>query len=165
MSRALLLLVVLAGVGLGLWDLLWRRVRRERPGGYCTDCGHAIASFDGLSACPACGTPGLLCAWSDQVDLSVNWHELRILVMWAENYAREHARDRSITTDTRKTVYAIARRLKAQHPDRAPLTFAEELGEVAGEYRMAVNDPELRRDIAEQTGREVDLFRREQDDA
>lgn len=123
----------------------------ERTGGYCTDCGHQVASFDGLNACPACGSTALPCAWADEVSVTVNWHALRVLIIWAENWQRERKLGRA--------VYAIAGRIRAQHPDRIPLTLAEELGEVAGQYPgMAVNDPRLRQDIAEQTGREVDLI-------
>lgn len=59
----------------------------------------------------------------------------------------------------RPVVYQIARRLARQHPGRAHLTFAGELGEVASEFEIRVTDPKLRQDIAEQTGREVGLYR------
>ena len=125
--------------------------------GFCTDCGTVLESFDGLDRCPACGTTGLPCASGDQVSVSVNWHELRILVMWAENWARQHKG--CTETDMSRTVYGIARRLRAQHPERIPLTLAEEMGEIAAEHEMGVTDPKLRQDIAEQTGREVRLER------
>ena len=83
--------------------------------------------------------------------VSVNWHELRILCIWAENWQRERM------TDTR-TVYAIADRLAQQHPERMPLTLAREIGELADHFPgVQVSDPRLRQDIAEQTGHEVDL--------
>lgn len=123
----------------------------EREGGYCTECGHEVETFDGLNACPACGSTSLPCAWADEVTVTVNWHALRVLVMWAENWQRARGLGR--------VVYAIARRLKTQHPDRLPLTLADELGDVAREFPgMAVNDPKVRQDVAEQTGREIDLI-------
>lgn len=82
--------------------------------------------------------------------VSVNWQELRVLVMWAEGWERAHSLGR--------TVYAIARRLRDQHPENGPLTLAEEIGEIAGEYDVSVSDADLRRDIAEQTGEEVGLI-------
>lgn len=120
--------------------------------GFCTECGARVASFEGLSACPACGTDSVPCRDADQVTVQVNWHELRLLCIWAENWQR-----RAVTTT--RVVYSIAKRLRRQHPNRSPLTLAEELGEVAGEFQTSVSDPKLRRDIAEQTGRETGLFR------
>lgn len=134
------------------------KVSAERSGGFCIDCGSEVESFDGLDACLFCNTQSVPCAWSDQVNVSVNWQELRVLVIWAENWARAHA---DSTPTMRRTVYRIAQRLRGQHPERGPLTLAEELGDLAGEYRLQVNDPRLRQDIAEQTGREVDIVRRE----
>lgn len=118
-------------------------------GGFCTDCGHKIASFDGLNGCPACDSRGIPCASENQVSVSVNWHELRILVIWAENWQRRHTLGR--------TVYAIAKRIESQHPEQPCLTLASELGEIAKKYDMQVTDPALRRDIAEQTGEEPGL--------
>ena len=122
-----------------------------RPGGYCTLCGHEIASFDGLRACPACGSTAVPCSWADQVDISVNWHELRILVMWAEMWARTGGME----VGHRRLVGRIARTLRAQHPDRSPLTLAGEVGDLAKEYRVETTDPKLRQDVAEQEGREI----------
>jgi hypothetical protein len=123
-----------------------------RDGGYCIECGHEVDTFDGLDSCPACGSTSIPCAWSNEVTITVNWHALRILVIWAENWQRAKTQSR--------TVYSIAKRIKAQHPDLGPLTLAEELGEVAEKFPgVAVNQPDLRRDIAEQTGHEVNLIR------
>lgn len=113
--------------------------------GFCTECGERIASFEGLSSCPFCGTRGVPCEDKDQVLVSANWHELRILVIWAENWSREH--------DLGKTVASIARRLEDQHPDRAlqlPLTFAGELRQIADRYPgTTTSDPNLNADIEE----------------
>jgi hypothetical protein len=136
----------------------------ERAGGFCTECGHEVEGFEGLDRCPACGSVGVPCAWSQQVNLSVNWHELRVLVIWAENWARHHKRsDPSLS----RTVYSIAARLQRQYPGRTPLTLAGELGQLAEEFPGAgTNDARLRQDIAEQTGHEIDLIRkpRKEDD-
>lgn len=121
-------------------------------GGFCTECDARVASFEGLDCCPACGTHSLPCPDDHQVTVSINWQELQVLVIWAENWQRQCRLGR--------TVYAIARRLQAQRPDRGPLTLAGQLGELAAQYPDAqVNDPELRQDIAEQTGQELGLVR------
>lgn len=118
-------------------------------GGFCVNCGHRVESFDGLSACPKCGSTGVPCPDDSQVTVSVNWQELRVLGIWAENYQR--------TLKDGGPVYAIAKRLEAQHPTRAPLTLAGELGQLAKEYDISVSSPELRQDIAAQTGEETGL--------
>ena len=117
--------------------------------GFCTDCGTRIASFDGLSCCPTCGSTGVPCADANQVSVTVNWHELRVLCIWAENWQREK--------NLGRVIYAIAKRLQRQHPNQSPLTRAAEIGEIADKYDVGVTSADLRRDIAEQTGREVRL--------
>lgn len=129
------------------------RFRKKTEGGFCTHCGHEVSSFVGLNGCPACGSTGVPCAYRDQVDVSINWHELRILVIWAENYQR------SLKEVGNRAVYAIARRLQAQHPDKPALSLAAEIGEIAKRYETSVTDPALRRDIAEQMGEETGLIR------
>jgi hypothetical protein len=72
--------------------------------------------------------------------------------MWAEFWQRHKQLGR--------TVYSIAKRLSAQHPTLAadyPLTFAEELGQVAKNYSIVTNSAALRQDVAEQTGMEIGL--------
>ncbi len=121
-------------------------------GGFCTDCGHKVATFEGLNGCPSCGSRGAPCSDAEQVTVSINWHELRILAIWAENWQRDRVK-------TSKVVYAIAARLAAQHPGRTPLTLAGELGEVSKQFGgLSVSQPGLRQDIAEQTGQETGLI-------
>lgn len=119
-------------------------------GGFCTDCGFRIESFEGLSACPSCGTTGMPSPDEWQVTVTINWHELRILAIWAENWQREHV-------SNAKVVYAITDRLQAQQPELPPLTLVGEIGEIAKAFKVEVSDQRLRQDIAEQTGQEVGL--------
>jgi predicted nucleic acid-binding Zn-ribbon protein len=119
-------------------------------GGFCTDCGARVESFEGLKGCPSCGTSNIPCLGDEQVNVSVNWHELHVLCVWAENWQRQNQLGR--------TVYAIAKRLHDQHPDRGPLTLAGELGEIAKAHEISVSSADLRRDIAEQTGEETGLI-------
>lgn len=118
--------------------------------GFCIQCGTRFESFDGLDCCPACGTQSIPCSDDNQVTISVNLQELRVLVMWAENWQRER--------NLGRTVYAIARRIRAQYSQDIPLTLADGLGEIASLHNVSVSDPALRRDIAEQTGEETGLF-------
>lgn len=86
--------------------------------GFCTTCGYQITSFDGLTCCPNCGSTGVPCAAEDQVTVSVNVHELRLLCIWAENWGQK--------IETPDVVYGIAARLRKQIPDGTPLTMADE---------------------------------------
>jgi hypothetical protein len=111
----------------------------ERPGGFCTDCGHEVTTFEGLGGCPNCNTTGLPCAWRDQVTVTVNWHELRVLGIWAENYGRSISKS--------ATIMAITKRLQAQHPGRVPLTLAGELKDLRKHYHATTTDGDLNEDI------------------
>lgn len=75
--------------------------------GFCTRCNFQIKSFDGLSKCPNCDTEQFPCSYANQVKVSVNTHELRILCMWAENWALQSEAEENV-------VYAIALRLLRQ---------------------------------------------------
>lgn len=112
------------------------------PAGYCTDCGVSVASFDGLSQCPNCGSKGLPCDHASDVLVRLNWHELRLLIMWAERWA---LMPRANENPFGQTVYSIAERIAEQYPEKAkdcPLTLAGEIGQVrdAG-YKIQTNFP------------------------
>lgn len=90
--------------------------------GFCTLCGFQVESFEGLTECPNCGTDGVPCHNDNQVTVSINTHELRLLCIWAENWAGQ-------TEAPVDVVYAIAARLRKQLPkdkQDLPLTMADE---------------------------------------
>lgn len=99
-------------------------------GGFCTDCGLAVDSFEGLNRCPNCGSTSIPCSYDNQVTISVNWQELRILVMWAEKFAHANLGGAGL-------IYSIAGRIEQQHEARAiimPLTLAGEIGQIQDMY-------------------------------
>lgn len=106
----------------------------EKPAGFCTLCGVDILSFKYLSDCPNCGTTNQPCGIENQVNVSINWHELRVLCMWAERWAAEKKLG--------NVVYSIAERLAKQFPERTPLTIAGEIGQLkdAG-HKVETNFP------------------------
>ena len=114
----------------------------ELNGGvWCTLCGvhvsHVELEAHGQPSCPQCGDAGVPCNPSDDVTVQVNWHELRILTIFAMHHAH------SLTDiGPRRAVTAICQRLAKQYPDKAPLTMAGEfkqLKEISG-----VTDLEVR---------------------
>ena len=94
----------------------------------CTDCGVTFdyAKLAGATCCPNCNSTSVPCDVALDVTVTLNWHELRILCIWAENYGH--------TIKKQGTIYSIAARLeeKARKPGMAPLTLAGELGEIPG---------------------------------
>jgi len=100
-------------------------------GGFCIDCGFHVDSFEGLTACPNCGSKGSPCGDEQQVNISINMQELRVLVIWAENWAH--------TFNGAGTVYAIAERIKKQLPAKAKDTPLSLGGEVAQLKRIYGN--------------------------
>jgi len=96
----------------------------------CTRCALELteAASENLERCPRCHTTGLPMLVADDVTITVNWHELRILGMWAENWAASH-REKD-DGDAQRLVNIICGRIHAQFPDKAPLTMTGELGEL-----------------------------------
>ena len=73
---------------------------------------------------------------SKDVTLKINWHELRILCMWAEQWAAAHKKEGEEKMG--RTVEAIAKAIQAQYPSYDPLLLSWELGDLAKEYEIEV---------------------------
>lgn len=102
---------------------------------WCTVCGARFthAEIDGYSACPKCGDTGIPCATAEDLRIVVNWHELRILGIWAENYAQQCDSKDKTGASLIKTVHAITRRLQRQFPDKTKLTLSGEIADLRGD--------------------------------
>lgn len=98
---------------------------------WCTLCGARFTAEEVADAecCPRCGDTGTPCSTRNDVRIEVNWHELRILGIWAENWAAEHppAAGQRPMLDI---VAAITRRLQRQQPMMLPLTLSQEIAEL-----------------------------------
>lgn len=97
---------------------------------WCVDCGARFTQeeIEGWG-CPKCDSQGVPCDTDKDTTVEINWHELRILVIWAEQWARLHAdkkTDRS-SESMPVTVQAIARRLQLQRPEFGHLTLSGEI--------------------------------------
>lgn len=95
----------------------------------CTHCEAEFtdAELEGAVACPSCKTTGVPCAIANDVTVKINWHELRILGIWADNWAR-HIKD--VDQDAQDVVGTITARLERQHPERTKLTLFKEIKEI-----------------------------------
>lgn len=113
---------------------------------WCTRCGQRFTDEElvNAKACPACGSPGIPCAAANDVQVWINWHELRILGIWASNWADRFDDEMA---DSRETLQAILMRLQNQHPDKDPLTLfgdiqkVQEMPEVSGKVEHNVSKP------------------------
>lgn len=100
----------------------------------CLHCSEWFPADRALMVCPGCGANGLPASSRDVVQVRITWHELRCLVIWAENWA--HARlegpERNVM---RRVVYGIADRLQAQHlGKKVGLTLASEIAELKAAF-------------------------------
>lgn len=99
---------------------------------WCTACG-ARFTADEIKGwgCPKCQDQGIPCGTDKDVKVEVNWHELHILCVWAENFAQSCTqKDPQANKNMPRTVSAIARRLQNQFPDFAQLTLSGEIADL-----------------------------------
>lgn len=94
----------------------------------CTDCAAEFTDeeIQNASSCPACGTTGVPCSISQDTEVKINWHELRILTIWASNWAAAKCGE-----SQQKTVNSIIERLEKQRKEDWPaLTILGEIKEL-----------------------------------
>lgn len=100
----------------------------------CTDCYKEFSEEEvGTSpGCPSCGTSSLPMWIKHDVEVKINWHELRILGMWAANYAE------SLEDASRVSLHKILKRLSKYRPeDAGALTLVEEVKELQKSFPSA----------------------------
>lgn len=99
---------------------------------WCTLCGARFADdeIQGATACPKCGDKGIPCDPNNDVSIRVNWHELRILGIWAEFWAQDCKKKQVENPARVEVVHAITRRLQRQFPDKTPLTLSGEIMQI-----------------------------------
>lgn len=110
----------------------------------CTQCREEFTDEEVTSSvCPSCGTSSVPMAIADDVQVQINWHELRILGMWAENWAVSHDNAQMV-----KTVRTIARLVEQQFPGKPSITLSgefrdlrEALPDIAPGSSMQISDP------------------------
>ena len=110
---------------------------------WCTLCGARFtnAEIDGYYVCPKCENPGVPCDTNEDVSVRVNWHELRVLGIWAENYA-SHCDSKDSTANLARVVHAITRRLQQQFPKWPALTLSGEIAELKSDPSLGASNIE-----------------------
>lgn len=102
----------------------------------CIICGHEEDVTENREECPNCHTEAMPMIAGDTVDITMNWHELRIALMWAERWALEKCDKEQ--PHSSGIVYAIADRIAERYPEKAevfPLTLAGEIGGLRDEVK------------------------------
>jgi len=94
----------------------------------CADCRCEFTDEElvGATACPKCGTASTPMDMSDDIELHINVHELRILTIWASNWAEQHCKPAS-----QRTLSSIINALRPQVQSGTPLTMGDEFQGVA----------------------------------
>lgn len=112
----------------------------------CVDCRIEIpeAETKGLSCCPNCRSNSIPMHSDDDIEIKINWHELRILVMWAERWAiqadenaKKEGRPLDYNFSAVKSVYSIAETIVEQYQtlnEKSPLTLAEDIGKLREKF-------------------------------
>jgi len=108
----------------------------------CTNCATEFTDIEteGATACPECGNKGVPMDIKNDVSAKINWHELRILTIWAENWARQCDKDEEKEDDGQKgmlyTIMCIAQRLQDQFPNKTALTLFSEVRNLRKNYEI-----------------------------
>ncbi len=91
---------------------------------WCTTCGARMSKeeTEGVAGCPKCKATGIPCGPEQDFVLEVNWHELRILGIWASNWAQKEC-----DKGSQQTLRGILRRLEQQAPGESPLSLGGEI--------------------------------------
>lgn len=87
----------------------------------CVQCDYEVTELNNnITACPGCGSKAVpLDPRKDRL-VTINTHELRILTIWASNWAVTHC-----DAGSKKTLSRILQRLNAQLPGVALTMFQE----------------------------------------
>jgi hypothetical protein len=124
-------------------------------------CGKCDAEFTeeqikGKNECPSCGTKNIPLDPKDEVTIKINTHWLRVLGVWAENYASHMDHQHADETEERlmPVVDKIAQIIEAQLPPEqwTPITLTRELKNLKEELGHDVSIKLIRGD-----GEEFDL--------
>jgi DNA-directed RNA polymerase subunit RPC12/RpoP len=75
---------------------------------------------DAEHGCPVCGYKGLTMLTNGDLNIDINWFELRTICMWAESLALEVGDEHSVNA-----FYGIVKAIKDQLPECGKITIHE----------------------------------------
>jgi len=85
--------------------------------------------------CPICGYQGLTMLTNGDINIDINWFELRLICMWAESLALQVG-----DTHTLNAFYSVVKELKKQIPDAGKITMFDDAPEVANVSEFELDD-------------------------
>ena len=100
----------------------------------CLECGKDTNPDKNLTACPNCGSKGIPVSSLDSVTVKISQHELRILCMWAENWADYTDKNELSSLNGRAIITNIANRISKNEEVTSPLTFSGEFKQLKKAY-------------------------------
>lgn len=114
----------------------------------CLACGGEADTLTAgpLDACPNCGDKGVPADLEDVTSITLTTHELRILTIWASNWANAIA---SQHPNTPRVLQTILDRIGMQ--TSAALTLRQEIADIRAAY------PDSKVTVYNDRGEEVDL--------
>lgn len=95
---------------------------------WCTTCGArlTVEQTDRVTCCPRCQSTGTPCDPEKDFLIEINWHELRILCIWASNWAQQMS-DPDACESATDCLHGIVGRLQRQAPNETALTLSGEI--------------------------------------
>jgi hypothetical protein len=110
--------------------MMENKPEREHKIARCIHCRSEFTAdqLRGAKSCPTCGDTAQPLSLQDDVTITINWHELRLLCSWAEKWS-EHliASGQHSTSNDYMTIYSIIEALQDQYPFFHPLSPGGEL--------------------------------------
>ena len=102
----------------------------------CTHCRSEFTDEELVNAkdCPVCGTTSLPMSINEDVTIKINWHELRILGLWAEGWAMKIEEEHP---GSKQAIQVITDHIEKQFPLKTPLTLRKEFDRFIDEYPTA----------------------------
>jgi predicted nucleic acid-binding Zn-ribbon protein len=91
------------------------------------------AGYQNASGCPSCGDKGVPATLQRQTTLDITHHELRVLCIWASNYA-DGIKDPKMRDPMKAALRGIFSGLRSQDPNLPALSLFDEIQEVADTF-------------------------------
>ncbi len=85
----------------------------------------------GNEGCPVCGYQGLTMLTNGDLNIDINWFELRLICMWAESLALEVG-----DTHSMNAFYGVVKAIKEQLPDCGKITMFDNSPEADNEFNL-----------------------------
>jgi len=87
--------------------------------------------LEGNEGCPVCGYQGLTMLTNGDLNIDINWFELRLICMWAESLALEVG-----DTHSMNAFYGVVKAIKEQLPDCGKITMFDKSPSADNEFEL-----------------------------